>query len=111
MPSMPTKKSSHLGLGLAIGALVGVAAGLFAQSKKGKDLMKDAEKTAKVLQAKIMHELKGAETITKKQYEDMVDKVTDYYVQTKKVAKKEIPEIRSFLMKKWTTVQKELKKM
>ncbi len=107
---MPSKKTSHLGVGLAIGALVGVAAGLFAQSKKGKSMIKDAEKTAKILQAKIMRELKGAETITKKQYEDMVDKVTDYYVTTKKVAKKEIPEVKTFLLNKWTSVQRELKR-
>ena len=94
------KKSSHVGIGLVIGAAVGVATGLFLQSKK-----------AQKLQTKLMKELKSVENLTKDKYEDVVDKVTDYYVQTKEIAKKEAPEVKKILMKKWTEISKHLKNM
>ena len=107
---MSEKKSSHLGLGLMVGTIIGVAAGLFVQSKKGKELLKDVEKKAAVLQTKLMKELKNAEHLTKDRYEDLVDKVTAYYVKTKDVTKKEVPQIKKLLMKKCTAIEKELKK-
>ncbi|MBI5654689.1 YtxH domain-containing protein [Candidatus Uhrbacteria bacterium] len=106
---MTEKKSSHLGLGLAIGTIIGVATGLFVQSKKGKELMKDVEKKAAALQTKLMKELKNAEDLSKDKYEDMVDKVTDYYVKTKDVTKKEVPEVKKYLMKKWSAIERQLK--
>lgn len=106
---MTDKKSSHLGLGLAIGTIIGVATGLFVQSKKGKEIVKDVEKKAVALQGKLMKELKNAEDLTKDKYEELVDKVTDYYVTTKDVTKKEVPEVKKYLMKKWTAIEKQLK--
>jgi gas vesicle protein len=106
---MTEKKSSHLGLGLMVGTIIGVAAGLFVQSKKGKELLKDAEKKAAVLQNKLMKELKNAENLTKDKYEEIVDKVTNYYVKTKDVTKKEVPEIKKLMMKKWSAIEKQLK--
>jgi gas vesicle protein len=106
---MTEKKSSHLGLGLMVGTIIGVAAGLFVQSKKGKDLLKDAEKKAAVLQTKLMKELKNAENLTKDKYEEIVDKVTAYYVKTKDVTKKEVPQIKKLMMKKWSAIEKQLK--
>lgn len=106
---MTEKKTSHLGLGLMVGTIIGVAAGLFVQSKKGKELLKDAEKKAAVLQAKLMKELKNAENLTKDKYEEIVDKVTNYYVKTKDVTKKEVPEIKKLMMKKWSAIEKQLK--
>ncbi len=106
---MTDKKSSHLGLGVAIGAIIGVAAGLFVQSKKGKEMMKDVEKKAMALQGKLMKELKNAENLTKEKYEVLVDKVTDYYVTSKDITKKEVPEVKKYLMKKWKLIEKQLK--
>lgn len=107
--NMNEKKSSHLGLGVAIGATIGVAAGLFVQSKKGKELMKDAEKKAVALQGKLMKELKNAEDLTKEKYEDLVDKVMDYYIKSKDITKKEVPEVKKYMMKKWSQIEKQLK--
>ena len=105
------KSSSHVGIGLIIGAAVGVATDLFLQSKKGKDLIKDASKKASKLQTKLMKELKNVEGLTKEKYERVVDKVTDYYVDTKEIALKEAPQVKSILMKKWTEISKQLKNM
>lgn len=105
------KSSSHVGIGMIIGAAVGVATGLFLQSKKGKELMKDASKKATKLQAKLMKELKNVEGLTKEKYEAVVDKVTDYYIDTKEIAKKEAPQVKAILMKKWAEINKQLKSM
>ncbi|MCC7357213.1 YtxH domain-containing protein [Candidatus Uhrbacteria bacterium] len=110
---MPDQKKpqSHVGIGLVIGAAVGVATGLFLQSKKGKGLIKDASKKVQKFQTKLMKELKNVENLTKDKYEDVVNKVTDYYVETKEIAKKEAPEVKKTLMKKWTEISKHLKNM
>ena len=51
MPDMP-KKGSHVGVGMLIGAAIGVAAATFLQSKKGKELTKDLQKKTAALQKK-----------------------------------------------------------
>jgi gas vesicle protein len=38
------KPSSHIGAGLAAGAVIGLAAGFFLNSRKGKVLVADAQK-------------------------------------------------------------------
>ncbi|HEU0051056.1 MAG TPA: YtxH domain-containing protein, partial [Patescibacteria group bacterium] len=86
------KKSSHLGAGLMAGAVMGLAAGLFLQSRKGKALTKDAQKKAIQLQAQVMKKLKEAEHLTKEKYTDVVDHVINYYKKTKELADKEVPE-------------------
>jgi gas vesicle protein len=103
------QKSSHYGAALIAGALVGMAAGLFVQSKNGKALRKDLQKKGTDVQKKLMKELKGVKELTKDRYEDIVDKMLAYYEKSKEVAKNEVPEVRKFLMKNWTEVNKQLK--
>lgn len=103
------KKTSHLGAGLLVGSMIGIAAGFFLQSKQGKGMVKDAEKQAKVLQGKLMKSLKNVKGISKAKYEEMVDTTMDYYSKSKDVAEKDMPEIRKFLMKKWKEVEKHMK--
>ena len=103
------KNQSHLGLGLMVGTAIGVAAAIFVQSKQGKEMIKYADKKAAVLQTKLMKQLKHAEKMTKAKYEDMIDEVTEYYVKSKDISKKEVPEIKRYLMKKWVEIEKQLK--
>jgi len=105
---MSDQKKSHFGAGLLAGAMLGVATGLFLQSKKGKQMTKEMQKKANKLQAKLLKELKETESLTKEKYEELIDKMMDYYVQTKEVAKTEIPAIRSYLVKSWTHIQKQI---
>lgn len=108
---MADKKSSHFGTGLLAGALVGMAAGLFVQSKKGKQLRKDLQKKGLQFQNKLMNELKNAKDLSKDKYEEIMDKMLAYYEQTKEIAKSEVPEVRKFLMKNWEQVNKQIKKV
>ncbi|MFH1078518.1 MAG: hypothetical protein V1745_04555 [Patescibacteria group bacterium] len=106
---MAEKKSSHIGVGLMIGAAIGVAAATFLQSKKGKTFTKDLQRKVMALQKKVNTELKKHEITTKKAYEALVDTIVAYYVKSKDIAKKEIPEVKKNLMDSWKTIQKELK--
>ena len=113
--SMPTEQKgssqSHLGVGMLVGTIIGVAAGLFVQSKKGKEVRKDLMVEATKLQAMIMKELKKSEVLTQETYEKLVDKVMDHYVLTQEIAKKDVPEVRAFLLKKWSSIQKQFKNL
>ncbi len=106
-PSHP-KKSSHFGAGLLAGAIMGAAAGLFLKSAKGKELTKEAQAKAKELQKKLMKKLKNVESLTKESYESLVEDLMSHYEDTKEIAKKDLPQIRTFLLKKWSEIKKQL---
>lgn len=97
--------SSHMGAGLAAGAILGLAAGLFLQSRKGKELTKDAEKKAKMLQKQVMKKLEGAGELSKEKYTEMVDQVVEFYQKSKDVATKEAPQVRKYLLGRWNEVK------
>ncbi len=106
-PSSP-KKSSHFGAGLLAGAIMGAAAGLFLKSSKGKELTAEAQVKAKELQKKLMKKLKSAESLTKESYESLVEELMGHYETTKEIAKKDIPQIRTYMLKKWSEIKKQL---
>jgi hypothetical protein len=72
-------------------------------------LTKDLQRKTAALQKKVMVELKKAKVMTKESYEDLVDKVVEYYVKTKDIAKNEIPEVRKLLLSHWKHIEKEIK--
>lgn len=106
---MADKKSSHLGAGLLAGAILGIAAGLFINSPKGKKMTKDVEKKMQALQKQLMKKLKDAKGMSKEKYEELVDDMMDYYAKTKQLAKDEMPQVREYLLKKWKEIEKQMK--
>lgn len=107
----PQKKSSHLVIGMMVGSVMGLAAGFFLNSRKGKELTKDAEKKALQLQAKIMKKVQDMESLSKEKYAEVVDDVLAYYEKSQEIAKKEVPEVRAMLLKKWKTIESKLKEL
>lgn len=107
----PKKTPSHFSAGLAAGALLGIAAALFVNTKKGKQMTAEVEVKAKALQAKLMKKIQVAEELTKEKYTEVVDQIMDHYIETKEIAKTEIPVIRAFLMKKWSMIEKQIKSL
>ncbi len=105
---MVHKRSSHLGVGFVAGTMLGVAAALFLKSPKGKRLTKTYLTKGHKLHAKLMAELGDVEHLTKEKYEKAVDQVLAYYAKTREIAKTEVPEIRDFLLSKWTAISKHL---
>lgn len=102
------KQSSHIGAGLAAGAVIGLAAGFFLNSRKGKVLVADAQKKSKLLQKQVMKMLTDAGTLSEEKYEEIVDKVVKYYASSKEIAAKEIPEVRKYLMSQWKGIESQL---
>lgn len=102
-------KKSHLGLGMLVGAAIGVAAASFLKSKEGQNFTKDLKKKTAALQSKINKELKKAGNMTEAKYKNLVDTVVAYYAKSKEIAKTEIPEVTQNLMSTWKTIEKELK--
>jgi gas vesicle protein len=105
-----SNSASHLGAGLAAGAVLGLAAGLFLQSRKGKELTKDAEAKAKMLQKQVMKKLEGVGEMTKEKYGEMVDQVVEFYQKSKDVATKEAPAVRKYLLGRWKDIQSQIDK-
>ncbi len=101
--------AAKVGGGLAAGAAIGMALGLFLQSRKGKELTKDAMKKAATLQKQVVKKLMSAEKITKEKYEEVVDQALKYYEKSKELAAKEIPAVRKQLMGEWKKIEKHLK--
>lgn len=106
---MSDKQKSHLGLGMVIGAVIGLASASFLQSKKGKALAKDLKHRTVALQKKVLAELRKGEELTQKRYKEIVDSVVAYYTASKEIAKTEIPAVKKSLLSTWKTVQKELR--
>ncbi len=96
---------------MMVGSVMGLAAGFFLNSRKGKELTKDAEKKALQLQAKIMKKVQDVEALSKEKYTEVVNDVLAYYEKTQEIAKKEVPEVRSMLLKKWKTIESKLKEL
>lgn len=111
MASVQKKSSSHLGAGMVIGSVIGMAAGFFLQSRKGKELTKDAEKKVVQLQGKVMKKLQDVESLSKEKYTEVVDDVLGYYEKSQEIAKKELPAVRAMLMKKWKAIETKLKEL
>jgi len=110
MKKSPSHLGAGIGAGLAAGAALGLAAGFFLQSRKGKELTRDAMKKAQLLQKQVQKKIKAAGDMSKEKYEDIVDYVVDYYSKSKEIAQKEIPTVRKFLMDQWKGIEKEMKK-
>ena len=104
-----SQKASHVGAGIVAGVIVGVAASVFMHSKKGQQMTKQAEKKAKDLQKKLLQKLKSTEYLTKERYAEVVDQMMDFYAKGKHIASKEAPQIRTFLLKKWSEIERQLR--
>jgi HlyD family secretion protein len=81
------------------------------QAQSSYESAKDAEKKAVQLQAKIMKKVQDVEALSKEKYTEVVDDVLAYYEKTQEIAKKEVPEVRSMLLKKWKTIESKLKEL
>ncbi|OGL78703.1 hypothetical protein A3E39_04870 [Candidatus Uhrbacteria bacterium RIFCSPHIGHO2_12_FULL_60_25] len=107
-PPQP-KKKSHFKAGLLAGAVFGLAAGIFMSSKDGKKLAKNLQAKTKGIQARLQKEIKKAAHLSEETYEDAIDRVLAYYTKSRKIATKEVPALKRYLMGKWHMIQREMK--
>lgn len=102
------RKKSHFKAGILAGAVFGLAAGIFMSSKQGKQLAKQLRAQTADIQNRLQKELKKTRKVTEETYADAIDNVLGYYVKARKIASKEVPELRRYLLTKWAHVKKEL---
>lgn len=101
---------SHFKSGLLAGAVFGLAAGIFMNSKRGKELAAELRSHTKEIQTRLNKELKKAKKVTEASYGDAIENVLAYYTKSRKIAAREVPELRRYLLAKWNDVKKELAK-
>jgi len=104
-----SKHSSHLKAGLVVGALMGVAAGFFLQSRQGKQLTKQAQKKAMELQKQVVKKLGDVSELSQEKYSDVVDQVLAFYTKSKEISTTEMPEVKKFLLSHWKQIKAQLK--
>jgi gas vesicle protein len=102
------KKKGHFKAGVLAGAVFGIAAGIFMSSKQGKQLAKQLKSQTAEIQGRIVKELKKSKKMSEENYGKAIDSVLGYYAKSRKIAAKEVPELRKYLMAKWKSVKKEL---
>ncbi len=105
----PHKTKSHFKGGLLAGAIFGIAAGIFMSSKQGKQLAKQLRSQTTEIQKRLMKELSKSRKVSEETYADAIDRVLTYYTKSRKIAAREAPELRRYLLAKWREVQRELK--
>ena len=72
--------------GALAGVVLGVAAGLFLNSKKGKQLQKDVQDHLADFYAYISPKIKKIERMGKKEYEEFMEKAVEQYKKTKNIS-------------------------
>lgn len=97
--------SKTVGVSLAAGLALGLAAGRFIQSPKGKAVAADLKKKAALLQKKVLLEAKKVKKLTEASYNELVDCVLEAYAEGKETAKGELPLLRKELRKQWKVVR------
>lgn len=90
--------------GAAVGLIAGAIAGILLAPKSGKETQKDIAKYAKEMQEKIAKELAKQGKISKKKYDEAVDKITAVYELEKKIAPKDAKSISNKLKKHYAQV-------
>jgi len=102
---MKTKK--FLG-GLALGALIGGALGLFLSPGKGKENREKFKKVSKQLSEKLVDEVAKLKTVGQKEYEQVVENLIKKYSKSDLLSVAAWEEIAKELKLRWKDIQKEM---
>ncbi|MFH1713771.1 MAG: YtxH domain-containing protein [Patescibacteria group bacterium] len=86
---MASKKISILS-GAAIGIALGVVAGLFLQSKKGKEIKKDAKQKVAEFYKYISPKLKKMKQLGEKEYFEFIETAAKNFSKAKKLTAEEL---------------------
>jgi gas vesicle protein len=104
---MKTKK--FLG-GLALGAILGGAMGLFVSPGKGKENREKFKKVSKKVSEELITNVTKAKTVGKKEYEEIVENIVKKYKKDDLLSMAAWGEIAAELKLRWKDIQKEMKK-
>ena len=103
---MKTKKFLS---GLALGAVLGSALGLFLSPDKGKANRDKFKKVSKQVSEKLIKDLTKVSKLSKDQYEAIVENIIKKYSKEDLMSPEAWGEIGGELKQRWQDIQKELK--
>ena len=107
---MTSKKSSSKKLSLLEGAFMGVAlgiaAGLFLSSKKGKKIQKDVKQSAAEFYAYIAPKLKRMKKVGEKEYFIFIESAAKNFAKAKNLSTEELKELTIDAKKAWKHLKK-----
>ncbi len=108
----PLKKAKRVALGTTLGAVLAASAAayFFTQTKAGKKTVQTIKEHATHVSKEISHRVAKVRTLTKVKYEEIVDEIVDEYAGKKKIASKQVIELKNDLKAHWKDVQREVKK-
>ncbi len=92
--------------GALAGAVIGVAAGLFLNSKKGKELQKDAKHRMADFYKSVAPKIKKMKKMTEAEFKAFMDEAVLKYAKTKKMTEKETKELLKEVKKSWKQLAK-----
>ncbi|MBU1132342.1 YtxH domain-containing protein [Patescibacteria group bacterium] len=96
--------------GLALGALVGSALGLFYSPDKGRKNREQFKKITKTVSEALIKEAAKVSGMKKKDYDAVVEKIVKKYSKTKLISEDAWADIKKELKMRWKDIQSELKK-
>jgi gas vesicle protein len=92
--------------GAVIGAALGMAAGLFLQSKKGKELQKGAKEKAATFFAYISPKLKNMKEMGEKEFSEFIEKAAKTYAKARKFTDAELKTLIIDAKSTWKHLKK-----
>lgn len=109
--TFPKKSSNKLSIleGAFVGVALGVAAGLFLSSKKGKKMQKDVTQTAAEFYAYIAPKLKRMKRLGEKEYFVFVESAAKNFAKAKKLSAGELEILTADAKKVWKHLKKHAK--
>jgi gas vesicle protein len=102
---MPNKKISFIE-GAVIGTALGVAAGLFMQTKKGKKIQKNAKEKAAEFYAYIAPKIKNMKQVSEKEFSEFIENAADNYGKAKKYTSEELKALMAEAKNAWKHLKK-----
>jgi len=107
MKKQSEKKGKFLS-GALIGAVLGVAAGIFATSKKGKEISKEAKVKIAEFYKFIAPQIKKAKEMGEREYKAFINKALVGYNKTKKFKKEDLKSLAKEAHASWKHLKKHL---
>jgi len=105
---MIKKKSSKFLSGALIGATLAVAVGIFANSKKGKELKKEVKDKMAEFYATITPKLKKMKEVGEKEYKAFINKALADYNKDGKFDKEDLKKLAKEAHASWKHLKKNL---
>ena len=105
-----TKKTDHtmrnVGIGLTAAAVAAAGAYFFYGSPKASQNRKKLKSWMMMAKAEVLEALEEAKSITKEEYEDLVESVAGAYATLATASKKDISEFKKEMKDHWKTIEK-----